>query len=354
MLQNIQILVSQIIVMFLLIGVGAFCYRKKYINDDGAGQLSFILTRIVAPCVVIDSFQREFDPALGKALIISVLCTCTAMGLSILVSHLVFRKNGSHANFADKRFCVVFTNCGFMGLPLLDALYGSEGLFLGSAFIMVNNLLLWTYGVGQLSRDVPRAERLRNTFINPGVISNLIGLFCFLTPFKLPVVPATAVSYLASLNTPIAMIAVGAFLAQCDLRECFRDTQVYFVSALRLLILPLITLAVFLLLPLDHTLRCSMLISAAAPVAMAASLFGKTYGTDYLFSTRATAVSTIFPPSPSRRWSRSVSCSAAETVKKTAKRLSLFLPGEPFFIHPSKATGLRCRTRGNSSAPHSG
>ena len=145
-----------------------------------------------------------------------------------------------------------------------------------------------------LSRDVPRAERLRNTFINPGVISNLIGLFCFLTPFKLPVVPATAVSYLASLNTPIAMIAVGAFLAQCDLRECFRDTQVYFVSALRLLILPLITLAVFLLLPLDHTLRCSMLISAAAPVAMAASLFGKTYGTDYLFSTRATAVSTIF------------------------------------------------------------
>ena len=188
MLQNIQILVSQIIVMFLLIGVGAFCYRKKYINDDGAGQLSFILTRIVAPCVVIDSFQREFDPALGKALIIS--------------SHLVFRKNGSHANFADKRFCVVFTNCGFMGLPLLDALYGSEGLFLGSAFIMVNNLLLWTYGVGQLSRDVPRAERLRNTFINPGVISNLIGLFCFLTPFKLPVVPATAVSYLASLNTP--------------------------------------------------------------------------------------------------------------------------------------------------------
>ena len=279
--------------MFLLIAVGAFCYRKKYINDDGAGQLSFILTRIVAPCVIIDSFQRDFDPALGKALIISVLCTCTAMGLSIVVSHAIFRKNGSHANFADKRFCVVFTNCGFMGLPLLDALYGSKGLFLGSAFIMVNNLLLWTYGVGQLSRDVPRAERLRNTFINPGVISNLIGLFCFLTPFKLPAVPATAVSYLASLNTPIAMIAVGAFLAQCDLRECFRDRQVYFVSALRLLVLPLLTLGIFMLVPLEHTLRCSMLISASAPVAMATSLFGKTYGTDYLFSTRATAVSTI-------------------------------------------------------------
>ena len=343
MLQNIQILVSQIIVMFLLIGVGAFCYRKKYINDDGAGQLSFILTRIVAPCVVIDSFQREFDPALGKALIISVLCTCTAMGLSIVVSHLIFRKNGTHANFADKRFCVVFTNCGFMGLPLLDALYGSEGLFLGSAFIMVNNLLLWTYGVGQLSRDVPRAERLRNTFINPGVISNLIGLFCFLTPFKLPVVPATAVSYLASLNTPIAMIAVGAFLAQCDLRECFRDTQVYFVSALRLLILPLIT-------------RCAAPCSSARRRRSRWRPRCSAKPTARITCSRPARLRyrPFFPPSPSRRWSRSVSCSAAETVKKTAKRLSLFLPGEPFFIHPSKATDLRCRTRGNSSAPHSG
>lgn len=279
--------------MFLLIAVGAFCYRKKYINDDGAGQLSFILTRIVAPCVIIDSFQRDFDPALGKALIISVLCTCTAMGLSIVVSHAIFRKNGSHANFADKRFCVVFTNCGFMGLPLLEALYGSYGLFLGSAFILVNNMLLWSYGVDQLSGDISTAQRIRTTLINPGTISNLIGLFCFLTPFKLPAVPATAVSYLASLNTPIAMIAVGAFLAQCDLRECFRDRQVYFVSALRLLVLPLLTLGIFMLVPLEHTLRCSMLISASAPVAMAASLFGKTYGTDYLFSTRATAVSTI-------------------------------------------------------------
>ena len=355
MLQNIQILVSQIIVMFLLIGVGAFCYRKKYINDDGAGQLSFILTRIVAPCVVIDSFQREFDPALGKALILSVLCTCTAMGLSILVSHLIFRKNGSHANFADKRFCVVFTNCGFMGLPLLDALYGSEGLFLGSAFIMVNNLLLWTYGVGQLSRDVPRAERLRNTFINPGVISNLIGLFCFLTPFKLPVVPATAVSYLASLNTPIAMIAVGAFLAQCDLRECFRDTQVYFVSVLRLLD------------PAAHHARG---VPAPAARSHAALLHAHSARRRRLrWRPRCSAGPTaritcsrparlrsrpFFPPSPSRRWSRSVSCSAAETVKETAKRLSLFIPGEPFFIHLSKATDLRCRTRGNSSAPHSG
>ena len=293
LLQNVYILVSQIVIMFLLMAVGYVCYRLKYINNDGASQLSLVLTRIVAPCVVINSFQREFEPALGRVLVISILCAAFAMGLSILVSHVLFRAGGPHKNYPDKRMCVVFTNCGFMALPLLDALYGSYGIFLGSSFIVVNNLLLWSYGVAQLTHDVPRYQRVRNVLINPGTISFAIGLLLFLTPLELPAIPSTCVSYLASLNTPVAMLILGAFLAQCDLRSCFQDRQVYYITALRLIVLPLITLAVFLLLPLETTLRNSMLISAAAPVAMVCSMFGQVYGTDYLFATRAVALSTI-------------------------------------------------------------
>ena len=293
MLENIQLLVSQIIVMFLLMAVGYVCFRLKYLDNGGAGQLSLILTRVVASCVIIDSFQREFDPALGASLLICAGCAFLVMGLSILVSHIVFRANGPHPNFADKRICVVFTNCGFMALPLMDALYGSYGIFLGSAFIAANNLLLWSYGVTQLSRGISRRQQIRNALINPGTVSLEIGLLFFLTPLNLPEIPATCVSYLASLNTPVAMLILGAFLAQCDLRACFRDRQVYFVTLLRLIVMPLITLAIFLLLPLDSTLRNTLLISAAAPVAMTCSMFGQIYGTDYLFSTRAIAVSTI-------------------------------------------------------------
>ena len=293
LLENIEILVSQIIVMFLLMAVGYVCFRLKYLSNEGAGQMSLILTRIVAPCVIIDSFQREFDPVLGVSLLTAAGCTVLAMGLSIVVSHILFRACGKHANYGDKRICVVFTNCGFMALPLLDALYGSYGLFLGSAFIAVNNVLLWSYGVAQLCPSTTRAQKIRNALINPGTVSLAIGLLFFLTPLNLPEIPATCVSYLASLNTPVAMIILGAFLAQCDLRACFRDKQVYYITALRLLVMPLITMVIFLLLPLDSTLRNTMLISAAAPVAMTCSMFGQVYGTDYLFSTRAIAVSTI-------------------------------------------------------------
>ena len=182
MLENMQILISQILVMFLLMAVGYICFRLKYLTNDGAGQLSMILTRIVAPSVIIDSFQREFEPALGTELIISAGCAFLAMGLSILVSHILFRADGPHKNYADKRMCVVFTNCGFMALPLLDALYGSHGLFLGSAFIAVNNVILWSYGITQLSQETSRSQKIRNAVLNPGTVSLAIGLLFFLTP----------------------------------------------------------------------------------------------------------------------------------------------------------------------------
>lgn len=294
MLENIQILVSQLLVMFLLMAVGYACFRLKYLNNVGAGQISLILTRIISSCVIIHSFQREFDPSLVIDLLEAAGCAIFAMGLSIVISHFLFRADGPDKNFADKRMCVTFTNCGFMALPLLDALYGSYGLFLGSAFIAVNNVLLWSYGVSQLCRDITPTQKIRNAVLNPGVISVAIALIFFLTSFELPSIPATCISYLASLNTPVAMIILGAFLAQCDLRSCFQDKQVYFVTALRLLVLPLITMAFFLLLPLGNILRNAMLISAAAPVAMVCSMFGQVYGTDFLFSTRTVAVSTIF------------------------------------------------------------
>ena len=107
---------------------------------------------------------------------------------------------GQHPNYPDKRMCLVFTNCEFMGLPLLDAMYGSYGIFLGSSFIVVNNLLLWRYGVSQLSHDVPRMQRIRNVLINPGTVSLVIGLLFFLTPLEMPAIPATVFSYLASLK----------------------------------------------------------------------------------------------------------------------------------------------------------
>ncbi len=291
MLQNIMILAGQISVMLLLMAVGYACFRLKYVDNTGAVQLSTVLNRIVAPSVIINSFQRDFEPSLAQALLMSLVCAVLYFFLAIAVAHLFFRQNVPDK--ADKRFCVVFTNCGFMSLPLLDALFGSYGLFLGSAFIVVNNIFLWSYGVDQLSNDVSISQRLRAMLLNPGTVSLVIGLVLFLTPVSLPSALSQTVAYMASLNTPVAMLVLGVFLAQCNLRDCFTDPAVYRVTAISLLILPLLCMGLYLLLPVDETIQAAMMICVSAPVAMASPMFAQVYGTNYLFSTKAVAVSTL-------------------------------------------------------------
>lgn len=293
MLENMMLLVGQMAVMLLLMGVGMVCYRIHYLDDTGTGQLSMLLNRIIAPSVIINSFRQPFDTTLAQTLLITAGCTALYFVIAITLSHLCFRKNKPGVNSGDKRFCAVFTNCGFMALPLLDALFGSYGLMLGAAIIVVNNLMIWSYGVSLLTQNVTMRQRITGIVLNPGTVSVCIGLILFLTPATLPTPVGTAVEYLAALNTPVAMIVLGVFLAQCNLRTCFTDREVYQVTALRLLVISGIFMALLLLLPLDNTVRAALLISVSAPVAMASPMFARVYGTDYLFSTRAVAVSTL-------------------------------------------------------------
>lgn len=164
--------------MFLLMGVGAICYKRGIITDEGSGQMSTLIMTFVAPCVIIHSFCRAFDPAMLGKLITSFAMSVLLLAVSIGLTTLVFRKGTP--DYADKRMCVIFSNNGFMALPLLQALYGDDGVFIGSINIVATNILIWTYGVWLLSRASGRASggvNWRKILFNPGrrgCLQNLI------------------------------------------------------------------------------------------------------------------------------------------------------------------------------------
>ena len=114
---DISALYTQIAVMFLLIGVGAVCYKYKLVTDTGSGQMSALLINFAAPAIIIHSFCRAFDRAMLGKLIISFALSLVLLGISIGIAALVFHKDT--ADYADKRMCVIFSNNGFMALPLL-------------------------------------------------------------------------------------------------------------------------------------------------------------------------------------------------------------------------------------------
>lgn len=289
MLHNSIIVFHQVIVMFLLMAVGFVTFRLGFFDNHTTERLSKFLNTLVLPFVMLNAFDRDFDPALARTLALTAAAAALVFAVSILLVGRLYPAN--RPGSADCRLCAILSNNGFMALPLVSAMFGELGVFLASAHIVVMTVVLWTYGVSQL--DPGRKRSVKRILLNPGVIAAALGIGLFLAPFRLPADLASAAGHMANLNTPLAMLILGGYLAQIDLRACFTDRALWRISAVRLLVIPLVTVALLLWFPITAEAKLTLLVGCAAPSAIAAAMFAQMYGTDYLFSTRAVALTTI-------------------------------------------------------------
>lgn len=282
----------QVVIIFILICVGFLLTKANKINDTGVKQLTDILLIAVTPCVIIQAYQKEFDVKYLKGLVLSALATFIIHIVATILSFLFFR-NGDATKYRVSRFASVCSNCGFMAIPLLSAALGSDGVFYGSAYLVIFTLFYWTFGVFICTEDVKKSLSLKSILINPGVIGVAIGLILFFARIKLPFVVSSAVNFLAGLNTPLAMLILGAFLVKVDVLSAFKNKNLYLVCFLRLLLIPLISIFVIKVIGIDPTIGKTVLICAACPVATVTSLFAAKYDLDSVYASEVVAISTI-------------------------------------------------------------
>lgn len=289
--ENAIIVVNQVLILFLLIGVGYFLRKIKLIDENGIRQMTNLLLMVVTPCIIIGSFQTPFDPALLGGMLIALGCALLTHALGALISRPFFRRQDDPRRKVLE-FSVVFSNCGFMCIPLLAAVLGQRGVFYGSIYIAVFNVAQWTYGVLLMTGSRSQMN-LRKSLINPGTVVMLIAVPLFIFGIKLPPIADTVVNYLAAINTPLAMIVIGAQMAVVNLRRMAGDRQILIASGLRLLFVPGLIMLILSLLPLDRELVLSCLIPAAAPTAAATALFAAKYRQDTSLASQVIGLTTL-------------------------------------------------------------
>jgi predicted permease len=193
------------------------------------------------------------------------------------------------------KFGTVFSNGGFMAIPLEYALLGAEGAFYGAVYVVVFNLLCWTYGLKVMCGHLKDLDR-RILFINPGTIGITVGFPLFLTSTTLPPVIGDPIRYLSELNTPLAMVIIGYYLADARFAAYFRCVPALVASALRLIVIPSIVLFVLAMVRgfgLDPVMAVALTASASAPVAAMDSMFAAKYGKDVDLSVGLVSVTTL-------------------------------------------------------------
>lgn len=285
---------QQVGILFALMAVGYACRRKGLFCDAFVKGCVNLLLLVVTPCLIVHVFQRPFTRELLANLGIALAAAFFAHAVGLVFAEICFRRADDMRKGVLK-FGAVFSNGGFMAIPLEYALLGPEGAFYGAVYVVVFNLLCWTYGLKVMCGHLKDLDR-RILFVNPGTIGMAVGIPLFVTSTTLPPVIGDPIRYLSELNTPLAMIVIGYYLADARFAAYFRCAPALAASALRLLVIPSIVLGTLIAVRgfgLDPTMAIALTASASAPVAAMDSMFAAKYGKDVDVSVGLVSVTTL-------------------------------------------------------------
>lgn len=286
-----NIALNQILIMFLIIIAGIICFKVHIINKTVNKKLSEFLLQIVNPLLIFNSYQREFSKELLDGLLISFLLGIITHLVAIAVSH-VFLRGKNKDDVMLERFSVIYTNCGFMGIPLINGIIGSQGVFYITAYLTVFNLLIWSQGVIMMTgRQSPKA--MVKTLVSPTILATFLGVIAFATQLRVPYIIFQSFDYIASMNTPMAMIIAGVTIAQTDIWKSFFKVRIYLVVFLRLFAIPLVLLLLYTRFNINSNVITAAILAAGCPAAATGTLFALRYNKNSLYASEIFGITTI-------------------------------------------------------------
>ncbi|WP_310601835.1 AEC family transporter [Anaerosporobacter sp.] len=282
-----KILLEQIIIMFLLAGIGYALFKTKKITAEGSKYFGNLLIYIVLPCVIINSFLVERTPERILGLFVSALMAALILGISIIFSRIIFKKDSIAC------FAAAFSNAGFIGIPLIIVAVGSDSVFYIASFIAFLNLLQWTYGVFLMSGH-KNAIKPCTVLKAPFMIAIEIGLLFFFSQLSIPHILTRTLSTLSGVNTPLAMFTIGIYLAQTDLKKMLTKPKLYRISAVRLILIPIVTLLLLCFLPQTWlNIKIALLIASACPVGSNVAVYAQLHNQSHVYAVETVVISTL-------------------------------------------------------------
>lgn len=284
-----------IVKIAIMVSLG-ICLRKFRVIDERIQKgLSELLLKAILPFSIISSANYDYSIELVKAM----LATGAAAMCYYAVTLVLMRKLSKKLPFEDdeKRIFVtmtVFANTGFVGFPLMYALYGERGLLLAVIFNMVYNLFMYTYGIHLVSG---KKGELRQLILNPVTIASVAAIALFISPFRLPEIIADPVADIGAMTIPLSMIIIGSSIATLPFLKVISDVKAYVTSLMRLVIIPgLALLAMFILyrlVPIMPTTAAVIVLMCALPCGSMNVIFSEKYNCAPKFAARSVVQSML-------------------------------------------------------------
>ena len=282
---------SQVGIMFILVFVGYICAKAEIITDTGRKQISSIVLNVVTPALIFMSYQTEFSYELLEGLMWSFILSAVTYIITIPCAFLAIRKK-NNPDFSIERFSLIFSNCGFMGIPLINAVFGATGVLYVTAYVTLFNLLVWTMGI-MMIKNQSSMKDLKRALRSTTIMSIVLGLICYFTQIKVPSLIGRALDYAAAMNTPLPMIVAGATMAKTNLLKAVKKPKTLLISFYRLILFPLLCAVILKLFPAPEMVYTIAVIAVACPVATTLIMFAVQYEKNDAYASELFSISTL-------------------------------------------------------------
>lgn len=287
-----HITINKIMEMFLIMVIGAVTFKTGIADNGTSKRMSSILLNVITPCMIIVSYQMEFDGDLLIGLILTLGLSVASIFLSILLSRLLIRSK-ENPDMAVEKFSMIYSNCGFIGIPIINGLLGAKGVFFMTAYITAFNIMIWSHGILLMKGKTGNLMTTLKSFINSSTVAIVIGILFFVTGLHLPEVVGNPLSMIGAMNTPVAMLISGMNLAESGLLSCLKSPRTYVISAAKLLAFPLITLVLLMAVRVDSAIAVTILVASACPSGATGTMFALQYNKNSQYASKLLAVTTV-------------------------------------------------------------
>lgn len=298
MSENSASLVAQQVIILLFVMIcGIYARKRKFIDEKATGYLSALLINVAQPCLFITSFQVSFDMKLLDTALNVTLASVIIHVALIVLCLFIYNFIRDKKQRKIYRFASIFGNCGFLGFPVLNAMYGDIGVFYGAFFTMVFNIIAWSYGVFLMTSgtDGKRfdAAKLKN-IINPGTVSTVAGIILFALRIEIPSPLIDGIDMVGDMTFPLSMLIVGSLIAETDFKRIFKNPYIYCFCFVKLLLTPFIALIICKVFGVDTMVLAPLtIVMAGVPTATITAPMAEMYGEDAKLSAELIGISTI-------------------------------------------------------------
>ena len=295
MLFDFTSLLNTIATLFLLLGVGFIAAKAKIVDEIGTKKLSDFVLKIGNPILIINAIigiNFSFENlklgffTLGAGILIHVLMAIIAFLIALRI------KNQNERKITE--FTMIFGNVGFIGLPILNSLFGAEGLFFGAFIVVGFNIFIWTWGISIIARG--RADiklTVKKAFINLGTVPSAIGFILFLMPFDLPEFAVSSLSSISSLCTPVSMLIIGALLAGRTVKQMLCEGKAYYLCLFKLLVIPMAVCLIMKLLGFGDNWVLFATAITAMPSATSVTMFAEIHDISQGYSAQCVGTTSL-------------------------------------------------------------